>query len=52
MFETGDYPFWYNKCLPNKQWSHPQKLPNCMRRFFLTYTKNPFFYENTNHDRI
>ena len=33
MFETGEFPFWFNKCLPSKQWTHPQKLPDCMRKF-------------------
>lgn len=29
MFTTGEYPYWYNKCQPNGQWSNTDKPPGC-----------------------
>ena len=29
MFTTGEYPYWYNKCQTNGQWSNTDKPLGC-----------------------
>ena len=32
MFENGDFPYWYNECRPNREWSNPESIVPCMSK--------------------
>ena len=34
MFVNGDFPYWYDECLPNRVWDRPDSALGCMSKIF------------------